>query len=55
MDLTQDVKKESYNHHDGGKLFFIKKVTHSKQKDVLVKNSNLFDKNCIQTRERHMP
>ena len=36
VNLTQDVKKENYNHHDGEQLFFIKKVTHSKRKDVLV-------------------
>ena len=58
--INTDVKLESYHHHDGEQLLFLKKVQikrQSKNKDVLVmfillletKNSGLFDKNC--TRE----
>ena len=36
MWIWHKMLKKKINHHDGEQLFFIKKVTHSKQKDVLV-------------------
>ena len=36
MWIWHKMLKKKINHHDGEQLFFIKKVTHGKQKDVLV-------------------
>ena len=69
MWIWHKMLKKKINHHDGEQLFFIKKSNTQQTERCSCnlyiialyyckkgrKNSNLFDKNCTQTGERHMP